>query len=104
MITHKTTYELLKKYWTGQISDSTITEVRDLFEVILDRLAYSISEENHKENIQRKRYGLKPRKRLSINKNFSVEVYKQLSDVKLGIEGETNKETSISYKQDAEVT
>jgi len=103
LCSYRATRRILKYHWFWEISESTIREANTLFNNVLNALAEGIVQNHISHNARLEKYHLRPKLRLSINKNFSDIVYKALADFNLGTTGESNKETVVSYKQDIEV-
>jgi hypothetical protein len=103
LCSYRATRRILKYHWFGEIPDYTIRESQTLFNNVLNALAEAIVQNHISHNEKLKKYHLRPKLRLSLNKNLSDIVYKALADFNLGTTGESNRHTVESYKQDVEV-
>ena len=99
----RATRRILEYYWNWEISEDTVREVNKIFNRILCKVAQQVIKAHVKENDKRKKYHLRQKMRLSINKSFSDLVLISKDDLSMGIVGQYNRDTSISDKQEIEV-
>ena len=100
----RATRRILEYYWNWEISESTVKAVNKIFNKILCEVAKQVINAHVKENDKRKKYHLRQKLRLSINKSFSDLVLIPKDDLSMGIVGQDNRDTSISDKEAIEVT
>jgi hypothetical protein len=100
----RATRRLLRCHWHWDIPELTVKEANYLFNIILHQLAEAITRSHATHNERLKRYGLRPKYRLSINEEFRTSVFKQVADISTGATGQHNRDTVVSKKQEIEVT
>jgi hypothetical protein len=100
----RATRRILRCHWHWDIPESTVKESKKFFNQILNVLAEGIISNHVSNNERLKKYHLRPRLRLSLNKNFLEDLYKRVADINMGSTGEMNSNTVVSDKQEIEVT
>jgi hypothetical protein len=77
---------IIKKYYTGEISNETVIYVRDQLTKITEIIARMGMEKFYEKNKLRQKLGLKSKKRLDISsfKNITDKILIELNDKNLG--------------------
>jgi hypothetical protein len=99
----RATRRILKHHWYWDIPEDAVVEVNKLFNNILNAVAECIVKCHVSGNEELERYGLRPRCRLTVYKNFSNSLLKCVADVNMGTTGGMNRNTVVSNKADIEV-